>query len=133
MHFLLIFAAIVFLVPVQRVLAQRSHQINYPRSIALLLSTAKVNNTLQQLTMTLTDKNYIQAPALDATAHAWHYTDDALVKLILGGSVRTPRMAAWKGIGVSEHDARDLVAYIKVLWSNREFECQGPKHAQCMQ
>jgi mono/diheme cytochrome c family protein len=81
----------------------------------------------------LTDKNYIQAPALDASAHAWHHTDDALVKLILEGSSRTPRMAAWKDAGVSEHDARDLVAYIKSLWSKRELECQGPKHMQCMQ
>lgn len=81
----------------------------------------------------LTDKNYIQAPALDASAHAWHHTDDALVKLILEGSARTQRMAAWKDAGVSEHDARDLVAFIKSLWSKRELECQGPKHMQCMQ
>ena len=81
----------------------------------------------------LTDKNYIQAPALDASAHAWHHTDEALAKTILEGSARTPRMAAWKEAGVSEHDARDLVAYIKSLWSKRELECQGPKHMQCMQ
>ena len=81
----------------------------------------------------LTDKNFIQAPALDASAHAWHHTDDALVKLILEGSARTSRMAAWKEEDISEHDARDLVAYIKSLWSKRELECQGPKHMQCMQ
>jgi mono/diheme cytochrome c family protein len=80
----------------------------------------------------LTDKSYIQAPALDASAHAWHHTDEALAKTILEGSARAPRMAAWKEAGISEHDARDLVAYIKSLWSKRELECQGPKHMQCM-
>ena len=80
----------------------------------------------------LTDEDYIQAPALDASAHAWHHTDEALAKTILDGSARAPRMAAWKEAGISEHDARDLVAYIKSLWSKRELECQGPKHMQCM-
>jgi mono/diheme cytochrome c family protein len=81
----------------------------------------------------LTDKSYIQAPALDATAHAWHHTDDALTKVILEGSTRTLRMKAWKDAGISEHDARDLVAFIKSLWGKRELDCQGPKHMQCMQ
>lgn len=30
-------------------------------------------------------------------------------------------------------DARDLVAYIKSLWTPRELDCQGPKHMECMQ
>ena len=81
----------------------------------------------------LTDKDYIQAPALDASAHAWHHTDEALAKTILEGSARAPRMAAWKDAGVSESEAQDLVAYIKSLWSKRELDCQGPKHMQCMQ
>jgi mono/diheme cytochrome c family protein len=81
----------------------------------------------------LTNKNYIMAPALDASAHAWHHTDEALQKTILEGSTRTARMAAWKNTGVSESDALDLVAYIKSLWTLRELECQGPKHMQCMQ
>ena len=80
----------------------------------------------------LTDKNYISAPALDNTAHAWHHTDDALVNTILDGSPRTEKMRAWKKEGVTEADARDLVAYIKSLWGQRELDCQGPKHMQCM-
>jgi len=81
---------------------------------------------------TLTNKEYIMAPALDASAHAWHHTDEALQKIILEGSTRTARMAAWKNSGVSDADAHDLVAYIKSLWTQRELECQGPKHMQCM-
>lgn len=79
----------------------------------------------------LTDRNYISAPALDDSAHAWHHTDDALVRTILDGSPRTDRMRAWKKEGVTEADARDLVAYIKSLWGQRALECQGPKHMQC--
>ncbi len=81
----------------------------------------------------LTEKDYLIAPALDESAHAWHHTDDQLVETILEGSPRTGRMAAWKNGGVSAEDARDLVAYIKSLWTKRELDCQGPKHKQCMQ
>ncbi|MDH5355945.1 MAG: c-type cytochrome [Gammaproteobacteria bacterium] len=80
----------------------------------------------------LTDKKYISAPALDASAHAWHHTDDDLVKTILEGSPRSPRMAAWKKAGITEQDARDLVSYMKSLWTQRELDCQGPKHMECM-
>lgn len=81
----------------------------------------------------LTNKDYVMAPALDASAHAWHHTDEALQKFILEGSARTPRMAAWKKAGLSENDAHDLVMYIKSLWTQRELDCQGPRHMQCMQ
>lgn len=81
----------------------------------------------------LSSKEYIMAPALNASAHAWHHTDEALVKTILDGSPRTPRMAAWKNSGISMENAQDLVAYIKSLWTRRELDCQGPKHMQCMQ
>lgn len=80
----------------------------------------------------LTDKQYIMAPALNGSAHAWHHTDDALVGMILDGSQRTPRMKAWKQEGLTEGDARDLVSYIKSLWSDRLLACQGPRHMQCM-
>jgi mono/diheme cytochrome c family protein len=81
----------------------------------------------------LTDQNFIRAPALDASEHAWHHTDEALVKTILEGSPRSEKMAAWKNHGLSEDSAKDLVAYIKSLWTQRELDCQGPKHMQCMQ
>ncbi|WP_177418301.1 c-type cytochrome [endosymbiont of Lamellibrachia barhami] len=80
----------------------------------------------------LTNKNYVMAPALDESAHAWHHTDEALVKTILDGSQRTERMVAWKTKGLDEKDAKDLVVYIKSLWDKRALECQGPKHMQCM-
>lgn len=86
------------------------------------------NYTIQSLT----DKKYLSAPALDTSAHAWHHTDDDLVKTILEGSPREPRMAAWKNIGVTEQGARDLVSYMKSLWTQRELDCQGPKHMECM-
>lgn len=80
----------------------------------------------------LTNDKYIMAPALDDSAHAWHHTDDALVKMILEGSQRTEKMPAWGKQGLTEQDARDLVAYMKSLWGKRALECQGPKHMQCM-
>ena len=80
----------------------------------------------------ISDQNYLMSPALDESAHAWHHTDEQLAETILEGSARTPRMAAWKKAGVSADDARDLVAYIKSLWTQRELDCQGPKHMECM-
>lgn len=80
----------------------------------------------------LTDKSYIRAPALNDSEHAWHHTDEALVKTILEGSPRTQKMVAWQQQGMTEKNAVDLVAYIKSLWTQRELDCQGPKHMQCM-
>ncbi len=80
----------------------------------------------------LTDQKYLMAPALDESAHAWHHTDEQLAETILEGSPRTPRMPAGKSSGISAADARDLVAYIKSLWTQRELDCQGPKHMECM-
>jgi mono/diheme cytochrome c family protein len=80
----------------------------------------------------LTDKNYLRAPALNYSEHAWHHTDDQLVKTILEGSPRTSKMPAFGKTGLSQQNARDLVAYLKSLWTERELDCQGPKHMQCM-
>jgi mono/diheme cytochrome c family protein len=80
----------------------------------------------------LTEKDYPMAPALDESAHAWHHTDEQLAEMILEGSTRTPRMPAGKNNGLSAADAGDLVAYIKSLWTQRELDCQGPKHMECM-
>lgn len=74
---------------------------------------------------------YISAPALDDSQHAWHHSDEALVRVILQGSRRTPRMPAWNNV-LSSQDAFDIVAYMKSLWSARALECQGPKHMSCM-
>lgn len=81
----------------------------------------------------LTEQDYIMAPALDESAHAWHHTDEQLAEMILEGSSRTPRMPAGKNHGISADDARDIVAFIKSLWTQRELDCQGPKHMECMQ
>jgi mono/diheme cytochrome c family protein len=81
----------------------------------------------------LTNKKYIRAPAMNDSEHAWHHTDEALVKTILEGSPRSPRMMPWKNAGLTTPNAQDLVAYIKSLWTQRELDCQGPKHMQCMQ
>ncbi len=74
---------------------------------------------------------YYTAPALDDSQHAWHHSDEALVRTILEGSPRTPRMPGWKKV-LSPADAQDIVAYMKSLWGVRALECQGPKHMSCM-
>jgi len=79
----------------------------------------------------LSDKDYIMAPALDDSMHAWHHTDDDLVQMILNGSSRKSRMVGFKG-SLTETDARDIVKYLKSLWGARALACQGPKHMQCM-
>jgi len=75
-------------------------------------------------------KDYLMAPPLDDSTHAWHHTDDQLVRIILEGSQRKSRMAGWKG-RLNEQQARDIVSYIKTLWGPRALACQGPKHMQC--
>ena len=93
-----------------------------------------INGVGETYTMqALTDKKYIRAPAMNDSEHAWHHTDEALVKTILEGSPRTDRMMAWQKAGLTEQNAKDLVTYIKSLWTQRELDCQGPKHMQCMQ
>lgn len=67
------------------------------------------------------------APALDDTAHAWHHTDEQIKKTILKGLPDPSRMKGW-GDRLTEHDAEDLVAYMKSLWTPRALACQGPKH-----
>lgn len=73
---------------------------------------------------------YFIAPALDDSQHAWHHTDESLIKFILKGSPRTSRMAAFKGT-LNVNQAHDVVAYFKSLWGPRALECQGPKHMSC--
>lgn len=74
--------------------------------------------------------DYILAPALDDSQHAWHHSDGNLVKMILNGSSRTQRMPSWQNV-LTEPQANDLVHYIKSLWSPRALVCQGPKHMSC--
>ncbi|MFQ6023847.1 MAG: c-type cytochrome [Acidiferrobacterales bacterium] len=74
---------------------------------------------------------YLTAMPLNETSHAWHHSDEELVKMIREGLRRTNRMPAWKSV-LSEKEAYDIVSYIKSLWSPRIIACQGPKHMSCM-
>ncbi|MEE8188137.1 MAG: c-type cytochrome [Kiloniellales bacterium] len=71
------------------------------------------------------------APALNDDAHGWHHPDRQLIDMILNGSSRNERMAAWKTV-LSREDAENLVTYIKSLWSFRSLACQGGRHMMCM-
>ena len=75
----------------------------------------------------LADPDYLRAPALNDSTHAWHHDDDDLEKDILEGSEREPRMRAHKD-EFSKQDARDVVAYIKSLWGPKALSCQGQRH-----
>ncbi len=75
--------------------------------------------------------DYYEAPALNDSQHAWHHSDEDLVRFILSGSSRTDRMPAFQTV-ISNQDALDVVAFIKSLWGTRALECQGPKHMSCM-
>jgi mono/diheme cytochrome c family protein len=80
---------------------------------------------------TIRKPGYLTAMPLNETSHAWHHTDEQLVETILEGLRRTNRMPGWKNV-LTEKQARDIVAYIKSLWSPRILACQGPKHMSCM-
>lgn len=72
------------------------------------------------------------APALNDSAHAWHHSNQDLLKMILDGSSRAnSRMKAWKKT-LSTTDAENVLAYIKSLWSFRSIACQGSRHMACM-
>lgn len=76
-------------------------------------------------------RGYLTAMPLNETSHAWHHGDEQLAQIVLQGLKRTNRMPGWKAV-LSEKEARDIVAYIKSLWSSRILACQGPKHMSCM-
>lgn len=67
------------------------------------------------------------APALDETAHAWHHTDTQLEQTILQGMPAPSPMQGWAG-RLKPSDVKDIVAYMKSLWTERALRCQGPKH-----
>lgn len=68
------------------------------------------------------------APPLDDTGHAWHHTDDQLIRTIMEGSPRNSRMVAWEHL-LTADEALSIVSYVKSLWSPfiRD-NCQGPAH-----
>jgi mono/diheme cytochrome c family protein len=71
---------------------------------------------------------FIPAMPLNENSHAWHHGDEQLVQTIRRGNKRMP---AFDKV-LSEPQLRDLVAYMKSLWSSRILACQGPKHMSCM-
>ncbi|MEH6650310.1 MAG: c-type cytochrome [Motiliproteus sp.] len=75
----------------------------------------------------LTTPGFVFAPALNGSMHGWHHTDEQLVKTILEGSPRTPKMPAWKGT-LSEADVLATIGYLKTLWGDTQKRCQGPGH-----
>lgn len=52
------------------------------------------------------------APALDATGHAWHHSDQQLAQAIRQGSDPMPAFAKV----LSEHDIQAVIAYFKSTW-----------------
>jgi len=76
--------------------------------------------------------DYITAMPLDESSHAWHHGDEQLIQMILKGTARSRiRMPVWDGV-LSVSQARDLIGYLKSLWSDRILTCQGPRHMSCM-
>jgi len=71
------------------------------------------------------------APPLDNSSHGWHHSDQQLADTILNGSPRNPRMLPFRDI-MPEQEARNVVAYIKSLWTFRSLACQGARHMRCM-
>ena len=74
--------------------------------------------------------DYIPAMPLNETSHAWHHSDEQLVKTIMNG-ISKRNMPAWQHT-LSEKEASHIVAYIKSLWGPKILACQGPKHMSCM-
>jgi mono/diheme cytochrome c family protein len=69
---------------------------------------------------------YIRAPALNETEHAWHHSDENLIKTILEGSPRKTRMKHFKH-ALTKSDARDLVDYIKESLEPTRIGLSGPE------
>ena len=81
--------------------------------------------------MAIRRDNYLTAPALNGTAHAWHHSDENLMDTIMEGSPRTKRMTAWKHL-FDKKTVTNVIAYIKNWWPDDLLACQGPKHMSCM-
>jgi mono/diheme cytochrome c family protein len=72
--------------------------------------------------------DFIPAIPLNENSHAWHHGDEQLVQTIRRGNKRMPPFDKV----LSDPQLRDVVAYMKSLWSPRILACQGPKHMSCM-
>ncbi|MEE8483071.1 MAG: hypothetical protein V3S46_00605, partial [Nitrospinota bacterium] len=80
----------------------------------------------------ITEPDVAPAPALDDSAHAWHHSDQNVIETILEGSQQEDsRMVAWKET-LSKTDAKNVLTYMKSLWSLRSLACQGSRHMACM-
>lgn len=73
------------------------------------------------------------APPLDDSAHAWHHPTAALLYTIYAGSPGGQgNMPAWKD-KLSEQEIRDVVAYIKSLWSDPVYRLWWKMEQQSLQ
>ena len=77
------------------------------------------------------DEFGFKAPALNDATHAWHHSDQNLMKTVREGSPRNERMVAFKDT-LSDEDVENVVAYFKTLWGFRALACQGARHMACM-
>lgn len=72
--------------------------------------------------------DFLAAIPLNERSHAWHHGDEQLVQIIQRGNKRMPPFEN----ALPETQIRDVIAYMKSLWSPRILACQGPKHMSCM-
>jgi mono/diheme cytochrome c family protein len=67
--------------------------------------------------------NRIGAPPHDTTGHSWHHSDDLLVRYVIEGGFTDPAaFYPMPGFGwrLSVADARQIVGYIKTLWTDEQ-------------
>ena len=77
--------------------------------------------------------NRIGAPPHNTAGHSWHHSDDLLVRYILEGGFTDPDnfyfMPAF-GWRLSVDDARDIIGYIKTLWTDDQRMMQARTTAE---
>jgi mono/diheme cytochrome c family protein len=66
------------------------------------------------------DQGRYIAPALDATAHAWHHPDEVLFSWIRNGSeAKDSPMRGWEG-RMTDDEIWSVIAYFKSLWAEKQ-------------
>lgn len=78
-------------------------------------------------------EGHFPPPPLDDSAHAWHHPTAVLLEVIRDGSPQGQgKMPAWQG-KLSEQEMRDVVAYIKSLWSDPVYRLWSKMEQQSLE
>jgi mono/diheme cytochrome c family protein len=68
--------------------------------------------------------NELQAPALDASEHAWHHPDQQIYEWVVFGKLGLGRQMPPQGDQLSDEEVYAMIAYLHTLWTPEQLATQ---------